>query len=51
MVRLGSFRFSGAAVTSDKAALTDEAQQMLDPLGASGEILRDLGGYLLAREA
>jgi len=27
VVRLGSFRFSGAAVTSDKAALTDEAQK------------------------
>lgn len=33
------------------AALTAEAQLALAPLGESGEILRELAGYLLARDA
>ena len=33
------------------AALTAEAREMLDPLGASGDVLRELAGYLLGREA
>jgi geranylgeranyl pyrophosphate synthase len=33
------------------AALTAEAQEVLRPLGRSGDILRGLAGYLLAREA
>jgi hypothetical protein len=33
------------------AALTTEAQEVLRPLGRSGDILRGLAGYLLAREA
>jgi geranylgeranyl diphosphate synthase type II len=33
------------------ASLTAEAQEALGPLGERGEILRELAGYLLARDA
>ena len=33
------------------AALTAEARLMLDPLGAPADVLRELAGFLLAREA
>jgi len=33
------------------AALTAEARRMLEPLGGSGDVLREMAGYLLARDA